>query len=162
MPKTEIRKFIRSLKSVYSGGPWYGDSILNKVRDISSEQAFNRPLPQAHTIAELVAHMINWRKLLAKRLQGDDAFFVTQKTSFDWQLIDPSPATAWKSLLKALDDNQQQILAELEKADDAFLNRKVAKRKYSYRVLVNGIIQHDIYHLGQIVLLLKAPLAESQ
>ncbi len=156
MPKTEIRKLIRSLKSVYSGSPWYGDAIRNKTGDITPEQAFNRPLVQAHTIAELITHMIAWRRLLVKRLQGDDVFSVKQKDSFDWRRIDDIPATAWDNLLKTLDHNQQQLISELKKRDDAFLNRKVAKRKYSYRVLITGIIQHDIYHLGQIALLKKA------
>lgn len=160
MAKTEIKTFIDSLKSSYDGESWYGDSIMQNIQTISSEQAFHHPIPEAHSIAELVTHMIAWRQFLLKRLQGDDDFSVQQEDSFNWQLIDPNPKTAWKSLLRVLDDNQTQLLAVMTKKEDAFLDEKVAQKNYDFSVLIHGVIQHDIYHLGQIVLLAKATLSD--
>lgn len=160
MAKTEIKTLVRTLKDIYDGESWYGESIIYNIQNISSEQAFYRPIPEAHSIAELIAHMTAWRQLLLKRLQGDTLFSVEQEDSFNWKRIDPNPETAWKSLLRALDDNQTQLLAALETKEDAFLNETVAQRDYAFRVFIRGIIQHDIYHLGQIVLLAKATLPD--
>jgi len=155
MATKEINKLVRKMKSIYDGDPWYGDSIQKKLQNITPEIALERPIPDAHCIAELLAHIISWRELLNKRLQGEDAFSVSQQESFNWTRFDPDPETMWDSLLKALDKNQQQIISQLKQEDDALLNQKVAQRSYNYRYLIKGIMEHDIYHLGQIALLRK-------
>jgi uncharacterized damage-inducible protein DinB len=158
MSTKEISGLIRKMKSVYQGDPWYGEPIKKVLQDIDAEKVFNKPIPQAHSMAELLTHIISWRELLNKRLHGDDSFSVRQKESFDWKRIDPDPKTAWENLKKALEINQQQIIDGLEQANDDLLKQKVAKRKYNYRYLIKGLIQHDIYHLGQIALLKKNDL----
>lgn len=155
MSKKNLNKFIRKMKSVYSGGPWYGDSIQEKLQGITPEMAMARPIPDAHCIAEILSHMISWRELLSEHLKGHDEFSVNQKESFDWRRFDSNPETVWNSLLKVLEENQQQIITLLEKGDDSLLNQKVPQRIYNYRYLIWGIMQHDIYHLGQIALLKK-------
>ena len=42
-----------------------------------------------------------------------------------------------------------------KKNDDDFLLEMVDYRKYNFRFLINGMIQHNIYHLGQIAYLKK-------
>jgi hypothetical protein len=41
------------------------------------------------------------------------------------------------------------------KKDDNFLGDIVPLRKYNFRFLLNGLIQHNIYHLGQVAYLKK-------
>jgi len=41
------------------------------------------------------------------------------------------------------------------KEDDNFLGDIVPLRKYNYWFLLNGLIQHNIYHLGQVAYLKK-------
>ena len=36
--------------------------------------------------------------------------------------------------------------------NDEILSQKVGKRNYTFYTLMHGIIQHDLYHLGQIIL----------
>jgi len=43
----------------------------------------------------------------------------------------------------------------LEKRDDEFLKEMVDYRKYDFRFLLNGLMQHNIYHLGQVAYLKK-------
>ena len=42
-----------------------------------------------------------------------------------------------------------------QKKDDAFLSEIVPNRKYNFRFLLNGLVQHNIYHLGQVAYLKK-------
>jgi uncharacterized damage-inducible protein DinB len=156
MGNTEINRLIREMKSIYSGSPWHGDCIKKILTNIAFETAFNRPVANAHSIAELLSHIIAWRELHNKRLHGNDLFSVKQQESFDWRKTDPIPEKAWPKLLHALDMNQQQMITALEQADDHLLDQKVVKRNYTFRKLIRGIIQHDIYHTGQIALLKKS------
>ena len=49
----------------------------------------------------------------------------------------------------------KKIINLLKKRDDAFLHEIVDYRKYDFRFLINGMIEHNIYHLGQIAYLNK-------
>jgi len=151
----KIKLLKNKMEKVYKGNPWYGSSIKSILKKIDSKTAFTRAGKNIHTIAELVAHMIGWREFMLKRLQGDKNFKMYQKLSFNWERIDNNEKTAWKSLLDALEKNQKEIMATLNKLNDDFLNYPVHQRKYNMEFLVEGKIQHDIYHLGQISLLRK-------
>ncbi len=43
----------------------------------------------------------------------------------------------------------------LSEKEDGFLSEEAADRKYNFRHLLHGLIQHDIYHQGQIAFLNK-------
>jgi hypothetical protein len=47
------------------------------------------------------------------------------------------------------------LIELLETKDDEFLSGEVDYREYNFRFLLHGIIQHDIYHIGQIAFLKK-------
>ena len=47
------------------------------------------------------------------------------------------------------------IIELLGTKDDKFLSGKVDYREYNFKFLLHGIIQHDIYHIGQIAYLKK-------
>ena len=155
MAQSKLKRFIDKLEEVYQGDPWYGNAIKKDIDKVDPRLVFHKPLAQAHCIAELLAHMISWRELLLFKLQEDAAFAVKQETSFDWSRFDPNPETAWHTLTKTLDDNQRKIIALLQSADDGLLDQKVPDRIYTFRYLIEGIIEHDVYHQAQIVLLAK-------
>jgi len=47
------------------------------------------------------------------------------------------------------------IILAIKDKDDEFLSENVEFRKYNFQVLLNGLIQHDIYHIGQIAYVKK-------
>jgi len=47
------------------------------------------------------------------------------------------------------------LVTLMDNLTDALLGKQVADREYNYRFLLNGIVQHDIYHLGQIAYVKK-------
>jgi hypothetical protein len=57
--------------------------------------------------------------------------------------------------MEDLKEITQQIVTVLETKNDAFLSETVRKRKFNYRFMLNGLIQHNIYHLGQIAYISK-------
>jgi uncharacterized damage-inducible protein DinB len=62
----------------------------------------------------------------------------------------------WQEGLQKLQQSQDELLRLLAQKDDALLEQNVSGRTYNYRKLISGIIQHDIYHLGQIAFITKA------
>lgn len=152
----KIIELKKKYDKVCSGRPWYGDSIMQVLRKTDPEIVFRKLNDKSHSIAELLAHIIGWREISLHNLKGNKRIALTQKETFNWKRFDKNEKTAWKRLLKELDKNQREIISFLEKKDDEFLANLVPGKKFKMEFLINGIIQHDIYHLGQIGLLKKA------
>lgn len=72
----------------------------------------------------------------------------------DWREIDPK-IHAWKKGLTEFKAIHKEIIELLNEKDDAFLKEIVDYRKYNFRCLLNGLIQHNIYHIGQVAYVKK-------
>ena len=153
--KTELSHYSRQLAQVYDGRPWYGDSLLQKLEQIGPKEAFATPVPGAHSIAQIVAHMITWRTVLTGRLSLKNEYHntVTVGDEQDWPSTAALQAKGWQKLLKELADNQVELLRLLGSTDEALLDETYAEAA-TYRSLIERVIQHDVCHIGQIGLLM--------
>ena len=146
---TEIDRITRLLEKTFDRQPWYGSSVMEILKTVNP-LIVNQRIGETHSIAELVEHMISWRTFATKRLQGEEAFQVNDATNF------PSSHT-WEDTLKRLHQSQEELLKATKQFPEERLNELVPGNqfRYTYYTLLHGIIQHDVYHLGQIALLKK-------
>ena len=72
----------------------------------------------------------------------------------DWRIINPK-VHSWKKGMSEFKAINKKIIALLNTKDDDFLLEMVDYRKYNFRFLLNGMIEHTIYHLGQVAYLNK-------
>lgn len=157
---TEIDRIIDELQREFSGDAWHGSPLLQILDGLSAEQAAARPVPEGHSIWELVLHITAWKGEVRRRLSGAPA---SDPEEGDWPAIgDPAPERWWRALeaLRAAHDRLVTAIRELpeEKLFEATndpRNRPLGTG-VSYYVLLHGIVQHDVYHSGQIALLKKA------
>jgi uncharacterized damage-inducible protein DinB len=63
---------------------------------------------------------------------------------------------AWQATLQALDASHRSLRDGIKNIDDARLEETTPGTRYSNYVLLHGVIQHDLYHAGQIALLKKS------
>lgn len=150
MKNKEITRIMTMLQNSYNGASWHGASIMEILGRISSKQAL-KPSVHIHRICELVQHMTTWRVFAIKRLQGDDKYEV--RRSEDWQDFSNATPGTWDKVKQDLADSQQLLIDTLENTSDERLNDEVHGKAYDYYALVHGVIQHDLYHLGEISLL---------
>ena len=148
--KNEISNIISLLQCTFEKGAWHGSSVKEMLKDISSEQSLKR-VNNTHSIIELVAHMTAWRIFVAKRLEGDIEFKMTEELNF------PS-LPDWALTLQQLEDSQIRLLSALEEFPESRLPELVTSstHQYSFYALLHGIIHHDLYHIGQIALIKKS------
>jgi uncharacterized damage-inducible protein DinB len=146
---TEIDRIVRLLEKTFDKQPWYGSSITEILSSIDSETAGTRH-GNTHTIIELILHMAAWRKFTSHRLLGNTEFEITDEINF------PSPTT-WADAVNALHQSQEELVKAVKQFPIDRLNELVPTKsqRYTFYTLLHGIIQHDIYHLGQIALLKK-------
>jgi uncharacterized damage-inducible protein DinB len=145
----EIDRIVRMLEKTFEKQPWYGPS-MNEVLSKIDAQIVNNHQCRAHSIIELVLHMTSWRTFATKRMEGDNNFEVSDDLNF------PKPGS-WDDAIKGLRTSQTALLDAMKNFPESRLGEIVPSKvhKYTYYTLLHGIIQHDIYHLGQIAILRK-------
>ncbi len=150
----EIKRIHKNISAVYDGQPWYGDNICTILEGISAEMALVRPANLNHSIAEIVAHMTAWHYFVIEKMKGNAAYEVWQ-TELDWQKIDLLNEDEWERLQNGFSESHAKLLAHVEQMQESILTQPVDGRKYNFRLMLQGIAQHDIYHAGQISLIKK-------
>jgi uncharacterized damage-inducible protein DinB len=153
MGTTEVQRILDQLKRAYDGEAWHGPSLREVLVDVTAEQAAARPLPNAHTIWELVLHITAWENAARNALAGEP-LHVSEAENFP-AIADTSEA-AWRDALAALEAGHHALRDALARLTDADLDTVALGRTYSVYFLLHGVVQHDLYHAGQIVLLKKA------
>lgn len=152
--QAEMAVIVGQLKEAYEGDPWFGRNVKTLLSEVGEETAYQK-LNEQHSVLELLYHMIVWREFTISRLAPTDkdlAYF----EKADWQVLDHTDKKLWEAGLRKLDETQAELVRVLQEQDDAILTRIVNGRTYDFRKLLYGIVQHDIYHLGQIAYLTKA------
>lgn len=149
----QIQAFIDQFKRFYAGNNWVGVGAEARLNSIDFQTAVQIPKAGTHTIFQILKHMLAWRKLLLQRLSGDNDFDIELDSPMDWSAPTNLKSGDWEALRQAFHQSQEDLIVALEKEDDRLLDQTVPTRHYDYRYLINGVIQHDFYHLGQINLL---------
>jgi uncharacterized damage-inducible protein DinB len=153
---TETHRINSQLKRAQEGQAWHGPSLRELLAGVTSEQAAARPIPNAHSIWELINHIIAWEQIARRRLEGEGEMEILDEVNFP-PVTDASEA-AWQATLQALQESHRGLREGVKKIDDAKLEETVPGTRYSNYVLLHGVIQHDLYHAGQIALWKKALL----
>lgn len=160
MPETS--RLLDQLRRAFDGEPWSGPSLLANLADLTAAQAAQRPIAAAHSIWEIVSHAAVWATVARRRLV--EGKLVQVNDAEDWP---PQPATPteadWQATLADLREAHAQLLAAAAAVADDALDRPInptpdAQFGYgsSVYVTLHGVVQHYLYHAGQIALLRKA------
>jgi len=150
----EILLIAEQLKEAYSGAPWFGRSISEILNEIEGDIAFKKPSGQ-HSILELMWHMITWKEFTLSRLNTDSQKSVQYFEENDWRELDHSDKSLWQQGLQRFTKLHNELIDVIQRQKDDILSEIVGDRKYDFRKLLNGIVQHDVYHIGQIAYIKK-------
>ena len=153
----EINRIVQQMQAAFNGKAWHGPSVQEALVNVSAAQAGAKPIANAHSIGEIVLHISAWHKFVMKRLAGEEVFTVPEEE--DWPRVSDISEAAWQSALQALKQSHHDLCEATARLQEADLSRIVrsSDSDHSVYVLLHGVIQHDLYHAGQIVLLRKAP-----
>jgi uncharacterized damage-inducible protein DinB len=150
----ETQSIIKKLETTLNGEPWFGRAVYQILEEVDVKKVYLKPNNTEHSLIELLYHMITWADFTLKRLEKDKINDLAAAEELDWRIINPKIHT-WKKGLAEFKAINKKIIALLNKKDDDFLLEIVDYRKYNFRFLLNGMIEHTIYHLGQIAYLNK-------
>jgi len=154
MMTEEIKRIYKNMSATYDGQPWHGDNLLSLLSGITAEKAATRPERLSHSIAEIVCHMTAWRYFVIEKIKGNAEYEVWD-TELNWRKIVAMNETEWKTIQDDLLKSQTQLLQHIEQIPESIMSTIVDGRKYNFRLMLQGIVQHDIYHSGQISMIKK-------
>jgi uncharacterized damage-inducible protein DinB len=156
----EVTRITGELQRTYQGPAWHGPSLLEALQDVAAAQAGAHPLPGAHSIYDLTHHVAAWIDEVRSRLLGA---LPGQPTLGDWPPANLAvDERAWRDVLSQLDTAHTALLETLATFDDARLQQTypsvdpTAPGMVTFYVLLHGLVQHNAYHAGQMVLLRNA------
>ncbi len=150
---------LKELNKAYQGDAWHGSNVRAILQEVKPEMAFVRPVPQAHTIAEILLHMTGWTEEVTSRLAGGEAKLPLRG---DWPVPSATTPEAWDRMLADFYRSNEQLLDCCAQLSEEQWHTPFAESRsrelgtgVSKRELLNGLIQHHAYHAGQIALLAK-------
>jgi hypothetical protein len=76
-------------------------------------------------------------------------------SEMDWPNVWEASEVAWKRALEHLTESRARLRQAAEKLRDDELDKKLSAKSDFFYVTLHGLIQHDLYHAGQIAILKK-------
>jgi uncharacterized damage-inducible protein DinB len=154
---TEVERIADQLRRAFEGEAWHGPSLLKILEGIEATQAAAHPIPAAHSIWELVLHIAAWKDAGKRRLEGDRAQLTDAE---DWPKVTDTTEEAWQDTMEKLIECQRKLLDAISRLDESRLDEPIIKDPSipfsTVYVTLQGVVQHDLYHAGQIAILKKA------
>jgi uncharacterized damage-inducible protein DinB len=140
------------LEKAFYAGAWHGPSVMESLENISAEQAISKPVKNVHSIWEIVLHINTWQAITQRRISGEIADPLPEE---DWPEVKDSTQNSWEHTIRNLKTGITKLLESLSKLDENILTENIRGKNYSYYFLIHGLIQHEVYHAGQISILKK-------
>ena len=135
------------------GDAWHGPAVETLLADVDASRAAARPVPEAHSIWELVQHMAVWLETVRRRLEENQA--VEPPPEVNWAPVPEPTEDAWRQTVERHRRAAEDLRRLISGLQDSRLGQGVAGKDYDAYVMLHGIVQHELYHAGQIAMLKK-------
>ncbi len=144
----------KMFSDLHNGNPWTAIKLTDILSGITAEQAAQRPIKNANTIWQLVQHCVGWRENVLRKIQGE--IFKSPEDNYLSEPMDTS-SEAWRELLERLKSSELDWEIYLENLNDETLDLGYtpSKNEWTNYEVIQGILHHDNYHFGQILMLKK-------
>jgi uncharacterized damage-inducible protein DinB len=141
------------LRRSHHGDAWHGPSLSEVLEGVTAAQAAAKPINSAHSIWELVLHVAIWQRHILDRIERGGMAQVPDE--LDWPKVTATSESAWDAAAAELRNINQDLAEAVERLDDAKLHSPVRGKDYDFHFMLEGMVQHNLYHAGQIALLKK-------
>jgi hypothetical protein len=138
------------LDEAYEKPAWHGPNLKQALRGITAKQAAWRPAPGRHNIWEEMVHAAYWKYAVRRRIEGGKrgSFVLPGSNFFARPERGKFSDAAWQSDKKLLEREHRALRAAVAEATRTPQGAKFQRQVY-------GVAFHDVYHAGQIRMLLR-------
>lgn len=148
----EPERIADQLRRSMEGEAWHGPAVMELLAGVQASQAFMHPISAAHSIWEIVLHIRAWNGAVLRRIRGEAVELAEDE---DWPTVSDSSEEGWEDVVRSLTLAHAKVYNAILGMTDARLDEIVPGRTYNYYYLAHGLVQHNLYHAGQIAVLKK-------
>lgn len=152
---SETTRLADQIRRAFEGDAWHGDSVLELLADVDAAQAAAHPIKNAHSIWELLLHIAAWDGAVIRRTGGKS---VNLSDAENFPSVRDASDAAWRKAVEHVKGTHDQLVKAVAAFPDLRLAEQVPGKTesyYNYFYMFSGIVQHELYHAGQIALLKK-------
>lgn len=149
--ENELHYIVHQFAALQHGDCWIGVNFKTALAHLTPAQAALKK-GSANSIWQLVHHLTYWRTVVVNRLNG----------SLDLppfaDLLPPAEVTDahWKQSLLDFEAAYHQLRHTILHFNIEHLHHPSPRVGQTFYELLMGCLQHDAYHLGQVVILRKS------
>ena len=152
-PNSEATRIADQLRRAFDGSAWHGPGLLELLEDVDGATAAAKPLAKVHSIWELVLHIAAWDGAALRRLSGEKC----QPSGLaNFPVVTRPTESAWRKTLAETKRTHDTLVKTVAALPDSRLGDRVPGKRYDFYHMLHGIVQHELYHAGQIAILKKA------
>jgi uncharacterized damage-inducible protein DinB len=149
---SEVHRILDQYDRAMNGDAWHGDPVWTILEGVTPEQATIRASSSAHSIWELVFHMTFWETEVYRRLKH---LAPRPPDKLNFPDVPEVTGENWDRTLQDFRQSNRDFRSALSELENSQLDQPLPGREKSAYVEVHGVIQHNLYHAGQIALLRK-------
>jgi len=153
---SETARLADQIRRAFDGDAWHGDSLLEILNGVNAKAAAAHPIKSAHSIWELVLHVAAWDGAALKRTAGTA---VELSDDQNFPPVQDTSEAAWGKAIEHAKHTHNALVKAVAAFPESRLQEQVPGKTesyYNFFYLFSGIVQHELYHAGQIALLKKA------
>jgi len=152
---SEAARIADQLRRAFAGEAWHGDSVFEILNGVTAAQAGAHPIKNAHSVWELVLHIAAWDGAVLRRMGGVAA---TLTDAENFPAVKDASDAAWREALAQVRRVHEDLVKTVAALPDSRLDEVVPGKEGAHSTfyyMLHGVVQHELYHAGQIALLKK-------
>lgn len=150
----QVKDLVLSFLGQFEANSWH-PSLGKAVAGLDAAKAKWTPEPGQHSIWEHVNHVIAWDLELASRLAGNPPRQqLYERVEAGWPGPTGSGSDAdWADTIARLAEAHGRLVQAAQSRDDEGLTHLNGNGKTSVAARLVGCVDHETYHLAQVILL---------
>ncbi|WP_299213242.1 DinB family protein [uncultured Dokdonia sp.] len=155
---TTIQYYSQQLEAINHKSLWIGQNVIEKIDGISEKIAFIRPIPELHSVAELIGHLTALHIDLINKIRIKHGLQEIYRPN-DWRSNNELQIMGWEQIKKDYEKIILSLSVFIRDKPDSFLEETYMEKDYKssnpFEYILEGAIHHTLYHLGQIGITIK-------
>jgi uncharacterized damage-inducible protein DinB len=151
--QTAAARLADQLRRAFDGSAWHGPALIELLQDVDAATAAAKPLPEVHSIWELVLHIAVWDSAAGVSLAGKKH---QPKGLANFPPVSTPTEAAWRKTIAETRRAHDTLVKTVGSLPDSRLGDRVPGKRYDFYHMLHGVAQHELYHAGQIAILKKA------
>lgn len=156
----EPTRVANQLELALRGDAWHGPSLTELLSDVTAVEAAAYPIPGTHSIWEITLHINAWLGEITRRLGGKPP---SQPEEGDWPATGEATPARWEAARTTVGLTAAELGKAIRGFPEARLEQVIGDERdaplgsgVTYYVMLHGVIEHTVYHAGQVALLKRA------